>query len=325
MPEWDRIWPEWLDTMNNFRLRRLERSVYQSRRRSLVDEYRTYVTSPSPNTPSFDLLPHVADVARFPPFRDIIRASEETQTQDKLFESAFAQLPEFVDEWRKRLETELAELVQIPSHLSSNNASGGQVLVSNSTASSKSSQAPTDKLRLACALFYGGSKGIFSYPEVFSTSMCLSRYPSTGDEGDHERTGSIRDRFGIKYVEEAPYIVHVCGLDPNVATAEDMDRRNARLKCLSRPCSNFTSSWSWRDAVRLTLYRAGVICGAERWCCMVNNRCGTGMLPSPVIEAVTHAGSSSATMEWTKSGLPAYPTKGLSRRVRRGACYAGPV
>jgi len=191
----------------------------------------------------------VADVARFPPFRDIIRASEETQTQDKLFESAFAQLPEFVDEWRKRLETELAELVQIPSHLSSNNASGGQVLVSNSTASSKSSQAPTDKLRLACALFYGGSKGIFSYPEVFSTSMCLSRYPSTGDEGDHERTGSIRDRFGIKYVEEAPYIVHVCGLDPNVATAEDMDRRNARLKCLSRPCSNFTSSWSWRDAV----------------------------------------------------------------------------
>jgi hypothetical protein len=51
------------------------------------------------------------------------------------------------------------------------------------------------------------------------------------------------------------------------------------------------------------------------------------MLPNPVtvIEAVMHAGSSSATIEWTKSGLPAGPTKGKRRRARRGACYAGPV
>ena len=251
--EWDRIWPEWLGTMNSFRLQRLERTIFQSRRRSLVNEYYTYVTSPSPNTPSFDRLPHVADVARFPPFRDIIRASEETQMNDKLFESAFAQLPEFVDEWRKRLDTELAELVQIPSHLSPKDASGGQVIASNSTASSKSSQAPTDKLRLACAQFHGGSKGAFSYPEVFSTSMRLYRYPGKGDEGDSERTGSLWDRFGIKCIEEAPYIVHVCGLDPNVATAEDMDRRNARLKCLAPSCSNLTSPWSWREAVRLPL------------------------------------------------------------------------
>jgi hypothetical protein len=60
---------------------------------------------------------------------------------------------------------------------------------------------------------------------------------------------------------------------------------------------------------------------------MLNDRCGTGMLPNPVtvIEAVMHAGSSSATIEWTKSGLPAGPTKGKRRRARRGACYAGPV
>ena len=46
---------------------------------------------------------------------------------DKLFESAFAQLPEFVDEWKKRLDAEVAGLVQIPSHLSLKGTGNGQV------------------------------------------------------------------------------------------------------------------------------------------------------------------------------------------------------
>ena len=57
MLEWDRIWPEWLEAMNSLRLRRLERTVYESRRRPPVSEYDTYVTSPSLNIPLFDLLP----------------------------------------------------------------------------------------------------------------------------------------------------------------------------------------------------------------------------------------------------------------------------
>ena len=255
--EWDRIWPEWLETMSSLRLRRLERTVYKSRRRSLVSRYNSYVTSPSPNTPpntpSVDLLPHVADVARFSPFRDIIRAPEETQVDDELFEPAFAQLPELVDEWRKKLDAEFAELVQIPSDLSLKDVSGGQVIASNGTPSLKPSQESAHKLHLACALFSGERNGIFTYPEVLSTSMGFHKYPSRGAESDSERAGSVWDRFRIKYVEEAPYIVHLCGLDPNVATAEDMDRRNPQFRCLSSRCSGSTSTWNWRDAVRLPL------------------------------------------------------------------------
>ncbi|KAF8548382.1 hypothetical protein OG21DRAFT_1526530 [Imleria badia] len=62
---------------------------------------------------------------------------------------------------------------------------------------------------------------------------------------DKERTGSIWDRFSIEYAEAAPYVVHACGLDPNVATVEDMERRNARLQCLS--CQDWC--YSWREAV----------------------------------------------------------------------------
>ena len=65
-------------------------------------EHTNYVTRPSPNIPEFDLLPHVAEVASFPPCSSIIGAPQETKTKDNLFESALAQLPELVDERKKK-------------------------------------------------------------------------------------------------------------------------------------------------------------------------------------------------------------------------------
>lgn len=245
--EWDRIWPEWLDTMNRYQFRRLESVVHGPRRRSLMSEYTTYVTSPPPNTPVFDLLPHVADIARFPPFRDIIRAPEGAQMNSKLFESAFAQLPALAKEWKKKLDTELAELVKIPPHLSIQDTSG--VALNNVTARTKTSQADTDKSRLACAWFHcGDGNRTFTHAEVFSVAMRSHVYH--GEQDDSERTGSIGARLGIGFMEGAPYVVHACGLDPNVATVEDMDRRNARLKCLH---CEIPFIKNWRDAVRLSL------------------------------------------------------------------------
>lgn len=77
--EWDCIWPRWVKKMNQFRLRLSEKTVYHARRHSLIDKYDAYIHCPSPDTPSFELLTHVGDVARFPSLRDIIRAPEENQ------------------------------------------------------------------------------------------------------------------------------------------------------------------------------------------------------------------------------------------------------
>ena len=229
--EWDKMWPEWAEIMNNFRSRRLQVDVYQPRRRSLRFAYNSYVASPSPGAPSFDILPHVADMARFLPFRDIIKAPEETRMSDKPFVSAFAQLPVLVAEWKKKLDAEVAELVNIPSHLSSECASSCRALSSSGTARAESLDTDLDKLRLACARFQTKCAGVFSHPDVFSVSVFDRLHPAYEEE-DSKRVGSISDRFGIQFLEEAPYIVYACGSDPHVATVDIMDHRNARLRCL---------------------------------------------------------------------------------------------
>ena len=235
--------------MNGLTPSRLEQVVYSPRQHSLVTEYANYVKCPSLKL-TFDLLPHADDVAHFPPFRDIIQAPEGTQMSDKPFESAIAQLPDLVEKWRNKLDAKVAELVKIPSHLSSKGTFDGRVVASGSTNGSGSSQTGTDKLRLACALFCGRIGGLFTHPEVFATSVCDSMYPRhvLPEHDSEERTGSIPNLYGIQYVVEVPYVIRACGLDPNVATVDDMDSRNDRLMCLSCKYLGFKR---WRDAVRL--------------------------------------------------------------------------
>ncbi|KAF8548202.1 hypothetical protein OG21DRAFT_790527 [Imleria badia] len=60
--EWDRILPEWLETMNHHRQMRLIAVVHQLRRLLLASQYDIYVKHQSPDTPIFGLLPHVADL-----------------------------------------------------------------------------------------------------------------------------------------------------------------------------------------------------------------------------------------------------------------------
>lgn len=242
--------PGWVEIMNDLRPQRLEADVYKPRRNSLVSAYNRYVRQPSPDAPTSALLPHVVDVARFPPFRDIIEAPEEISVNDKSFASAFAQLPVLVSEWKEELDTELAQMVNIPRHLRSKNASTGNCRDRIPRGTTQSSDADMDRLHLACALFRTASPGAFNHLEVFSRSM-LHRY--TNDREDvSERSGSITERFDVRFLEEAPDIVHACGLDPSVATVDDMDHRNARLKCLS--CEGRNLITNWRDAVRFFFY-----------------------------------------------------------------------
>ena len=83
--------------------------------------------------------------------------------------------------------------------------------------------------------------------------MCDSMYPRyVLPEHDSEaRTGSISNLYGIQYVVEAPYVIRASGLDPNVATAVDIDSQNDRLMCLSCKYLGFKR---WRDAVCLIFY-----------------------------------------------------------------------
>lgn len=250
MLEWVRIWPEWAEVMNDLRSKRLETTVYPLRRCLLVSEYNRYVTHPLPDSPTFHFLPHVTDLASFSPFKDIIENPEQIQMNDKPFASAFAQLPVLIDEWLKTLNSEIAGLVKIPAHLSVK-ASEDRNKAPGSINPTDLFQADLDKLHLACAIFRVDGTGAFAYPEVLSVSMRHDMVVTA-----HQTTlmsiianGVIH---GLQFLEEAPYIIHACGLDPSVATARDMDHRNARLRCLS--CAGRTLIMNWRHAVRLVFY-----------------------------------------------------------------------
>lgn len=177
--------------MNNFRLQRPKKVVYPSRRRSLIIEYADYVTCPLSETLAFDPFPHVTEIACFSCFRDIIRAPEEDQTNENLFKSAFGQLPELVDNWRKKLGAEVAEVIKIPSRLSPRGISNGLGVTSVSTTDPESPKAPslTDKLCLAYALFVGGIRVLCTDPEVFST---VKDHYTPCSPHDSERTSSIK-------------------------------------------------------------------------------------------------------------------------------------
>lgn len=261
--EWVRMWPEWVKIMAKLRLLRLEETLYKPRRSLLVSEYEKYVMCPSPDSPTHNFLPHVVDLARFPLFRNFIRSLEDNQADQERLASAFARLPVLVDEWIQNLNSETAALVKIPSCLS---ISGGQNGTPSDTSYAAASRANVDKLHLACAVFHVGD-GAFFHPEILSVLKCnddpylnhngISR-GNISFEDSSECTGSIYDRFRLQFLDEAPYIVYACGLDPKVATVDDMDRRNARLMCLC--CGGHVLVMRWRHAVCLLFTEVSIEC-----------------------------------------------------------------
>lgn len=139
------------------------------------------------------------------PFRDVIEAPEETETSDKPFTPAFAQLPVLADEWRMEFDAELAEVVVNIPRLSLDGASGSPVAAPSTTTCAEVFQAASDTLCLARALFHLDGTSVFTHPEIPSTSM-LHYYCPTRNKSASNRAGSIKDRFGILFFKDAPYI-----------------------------------------------------------------------------------------------------------------------
>ncbi|KIJ60339.1 hypothetical protein HYDPIDRAFT_160988, partial [Hydnomerulius pinastri MD-312] len=71
--EWARICPDLLERVDGYRQQITELMLYNPRRKVLVGLYNEYVRKPAPPGAAVDMLPHVADLATFPPFDDIIK------------------------------------------------------------------------------------------------------------------------------------------------------------------------------------------------------------------------------------------------------------
>ncbi|EGN98059.1 hypothetical protein SERLA73DRAFT_74313 [Serpula lacrymans var. lacrymans S7.3] len=238
--------------MTDWRDLRIERTVYSTRRRILMDEYRRFHMQPFTLDEFCDIMPHVADVSNFQPFDDVIRLPADVTVTAESFNAAFAQLPILVSAWRRRIEAELVEhcLPPRPSAI-------GNITADHLT--------PASRLRLASTVFvrtdeYSRHCATMVYPDVLA-DKCFNRLPETPDLPDavyemHETLNgtpwSVKMDDGvpsIKLFEPAADIIRACGMNPDTATVSDMNLLDARVKCV--PCSmkGGYSAMTWHAAI----------------------------------------------------------------------------
>ncbi|KIJ57848.1 hypothetical protein HYDPIDRAFT_44753 [Hydnomerulius pinastri MD-312] len=245
--EWDRIRPGLVERMNRHRLQRIEESVYNPRRRLLVDIYNRYVIEPAPPGTAIDLLPHVADVAHFTPFDAIIKSPEGTEVTADSFKAAFEQLPSLARAWRDDMEAQISALVVCPADVSD-----------NETPLSEESKA-SNRLELAIAVFTSRAN-IMMFPDHLYQSLYVRPFNLHSGDLDYTEVHALGAKpwsltttsgsQAIKLFAPAAYVVRASGLNPRTATCADMDRRNARFLCNECPAELPNKSvLTWKGAI----------------------------------------------------------------------------
>ncbi|OAX41999.1 hypothetical protein K503DRAFT_767159 [Rhizopogon vinicolor AM-OR11-026] len=109
---WSRVRPILTEYMSELRTIRMEETVYNPRRRILVQAWNDFLSQPAsfPNT-DVDVLPHVADAALFKPFDDIIKTPTEVVIERDSFLPAFVALPSLARNWRRQVDQQLAAII----------------------------------------------------------------------------------------------------------------------------------------------------------------------------------------------------------------------
>ncbi|KAF8557099.1 hypothetical protein OG21DRAFT_402274 [Imleria badia] len=235
--------------------------LVQHRLRKLEAEYDEWVQCPPSSTSTFDILPHVADVAAFGPFDTIIKIPEKIKADEKIFTSTLLELPAWIQEWRRRVDAEigaictnfhcdLSELsrISMKTNGSSTHHSGLSKLYSE-----------TDRYSLASILFCSSMtpapRILCSYTELLILPIFQSHKPPTHPDAFNPHSSypwSTLDEHGepvVSLCREAAYVVRACGLDPAVATVDDMEYRNARLICVMCDNGNARLVRSWTSAI----------------------------------------------------------------------------
>ncbi|EGO01221.1 hypothetical protein SERLA73DRAFT_179341 [Serpula lacrymans var. lacrymans S7.3] len=255
---------EWMDNLRNIRL---EETVYSPRRRILMETYKVYLRMSPQAGDSCELMPHVADVAAFKPFDDIIKSPSDVVVNASTFLAAFPQLPTLVSNWRQKIDRDLVDTcINLRSpYLPPAPAEEYSSILS--------------RLRLAVSVFaFHDDVNFFSsrsprhmllYPDIlrfrtFIEPCRFSHFNHTPNAtsiaqkimGGHPwsvcRSG--RRPSTVKYFSEAASIIHACGMDPSTATVNDMNRLDPRLRCdICIVSKHQTVVMTWRTAVGVGL------------------------------------------------------------------------
>ncbi|OAX39063.1 hypothetical protein K503DRAFT_113414 [Rhizopogon vinicolor AM-OR11-026] len=239
---WNRMRPNLILRLDAIRVRRLDPQVYSPRRSILMGKYKKYLQKTPPSGAVFDLMPHIADVAEFGPFRDLIMSPESTIITEASFCSAFQQLPDLVSSWRAKIDCEFMDLVRFLENYGDSGKQSG-----------------SDFVQLATSAFVmrsGNDHRLLMYPEALLwPGFFCSR--GRADWMDDSLRGvkqfgclpwsASRSHYPItiSMFEGAVAVVRASGLDPKTAYRQDMDRLDARFACgkCSSPGRKVVMKW----------------------------------------------------------------------------------
>ncbi|KAG9035748.1 hypothetical protein FS837_001841 [Tulasnella sp. UAMH 9824] len=223
---WKRLRPKaerLVEEQNSLRIEREEDLIRKTRRAAFRQRYSTFKSSYTKTLKT--LMPSEKVLIRT---HGSIKGAIETDGTDissRIFDDAFSELPTYLDQWRNERKSELTRLI-----LEARNETGMELDLDTTE--------EQDVLYLATSVFatcgnwhsghddgtvhWADSIGEHFPAKAFHTQKRKSATP-------HEEMQCIR--VVSDWVEHIKLIVRAVGLDPNTATAEDMDNLDARFYC----------------------------------------------------------------------------------------------
>lgn len=204
--------------------------------------------------PINDVIPGPADVCDMDEFSAIIKDTpDDVEVSEGTFKPAMYRLPQFIAEWRAAKDAELTRILN-------------KATVPDGQQSEKLVPELGDRtqLELATTIFRCNCcNSPISYPRILVHS-CMHRLRDVYNDYDHPLSkllsnlgdepwnyGGDRVRIDDQGQATVRLVVKCCGLDPDIATAHEMDVLDARFECVKccNPLYGSRMVMGWRIAV----------------------------------------------------------------------------
>lgn len=251
---WQSIRQEVIAHMEGVRAARLDKERFGEFSKRLVylgHVAATYEASLGRRTPTTEFQACFLDLAKLPPFQELVDAPSSPEITQADFERLQDSIPTVKAAWFAVREQEfLKKALEVLPHREG---------------------APQPNLSLAILTFKCDNchRGDLKWPNVLAHSCARSvgyRQDSWGQatvelciwQGKRPPWTATDDMFSANvHVEVARSVIAACGFDPDVTTHEEMDKSEARLVCMACPPNTEVISketFDWRGAVCDFLY-----------------------------------------------------------------------
>jgi hypothetical protein len=269
-----------METIRSERLARERANLISQRKRTAINLLRRYKFSMLPWS---DVMPEPADFCSWGTVRRVLELPSEVVVQEETFAEVAANLPQLVEEWRMRINSEL--LSQFKAYYEM--AWGHNPTLNDKEVAAKLNLATTVFRCRACDQSSNPPMDTLSkdnplfYPKVLGHE-CLTKpqYPDEEfifNDDFNESTmqiwlsGAIRRKWTVRPLEldvnfgaVVGEIILACGLDTATTTAMAMDDLDPRLwcwDCIRRSETDQEAmvlmAFGWRSAVNFVLFCSG--------------------------------------------------------------------